>query len=106
MIRNQIIFILSLLLLSSVIYSQNSDSINIILDSKDTIIPSGRNKSLINPKNLELKKLNYWEEYSQRLKNPQPEFEEESLYKPTVSLGVGTLSFFGDIGDTLSLIHI
>ena len=101
MIRNQIIFILSLLLLSSVIYSQNSDSINIILDSKDTIIPSGRNKSLINPKNLELKKLNYWEEYSQRLKNPQPEFEEESLYKPTVSLGVGTLSFFGDIGDTM-----
>ena len=35
------------------------------------------------------------------LKNVESEYEEESLYKPIVSFGIGTLSFFGDIGDTM-----
>ena len=99
--RKQIIAILILLLSSSLLSAQNDDSKDIILDSKDTIISSGNKKSLINPRNLELKKLNYWEEYANKLKKSEPEYEEESLYKPIVSFGVGTLSFFGDIGDTL-----
>ena len=99
--RNHIIVILILLLSSSFFNAQNNDSNNVILDSKDTIISSGKPKSLINPRNLELKKLNYWEEYANKLKKSEPEYEEESLYKPIVSFGVGTLSFFGDIGDTL-----
>ena len=99
--RKHFIVILNLLLLSSLFNAQNNDSTDIILDSKDTIVTSGKGKSLINPRNLELKKLNYWEEYAERLKKPEPEYEEESLYKPTVSFGVGTLSFFGDIGDTV-----
>ena len=96
-----IIVILILLLSSSLLNAQNNDSTNIILDSKDTIISIGKSRSLINPRNLELKKLNYWEEYANKLKNVEPEYEEESLYKPIVSLGIGTLSFFGDIGDTV-----
>jgi hypothetical protein len=99
--RKHIIVILILLLSSSLFNAQNNDSTNIILDSKDTIVSSGKAKSLINPRNLELKKLNYWEEYAKKLKKSEPEYEEESLYKPTVSFGVGTLSFFGDIGDTV-----
>lgn len=99
--RKHIIVILILLLSSSLFNAQNNDSTDIILDSKDTIVSSGKAKSLINPRNLELKKLNYWEEYANKLKKSEPEYEEESLYKPTVSFGVGTLSFFGDIGDTV-----
>jgi hypothetical protein len=99
--RKHIIVILILLLSSSLFNAQNNDSTNIILDSKDTIVSSGKAKSLINPRNLELKKLNYWEEYANKLKKSEPEYEEESLYKPIVSFGVGTLSFFGDIGDTV-----
>ena len=99
--KNHIIVILILLLSSSLFNAQNNDSTNIILDSKDTIVSSGKAKSLINPRNLELKKLNYWEEYANKLKKSEPEYEEESLYKPIVSFGVGTLSFFGDIGDTV-----
>ena len=63
------IIVLILLLLSSLYNAQNNDSTNIILDSKDTIVSSGKAKSLINPTNLELKKLNYWEEYANKLKN-------------------------------------
>lgn len=99
--RKHIIVILILLLSSSLFNAQNNDSTDIILDSKDTIVSSGKAKSLINPRNLELKKLNYWEEYANKLKKSEPEYEEESLYKPIVSFGVGTLSFFGDIGDTV-----
>ena len=99
--RKHIIVILILLLSSSLFNAQNNDSTNIILDSKDTIVSSGKAKSLINPRNLELKKLNYWEEYANKLKKSESEYEEESLYKPIVSFGVGTLSFFGDIGDTV-----
>ena len=99
--RKHIIVILIILLSSSLFNAQNNDSTNIILDSKDTIVSSGKAKSLINPRNLELKKLNYWEEYANKLKKSEPEYEEESLYKPIVSFGVGTLSFFGDIGDTV-----
>ena len=99
--RNHIIVILILLLSCSLFNAQNNDSTNIILNSKDTIVSIGKAKSLINPRNLELKKLNYWEEYANKLKKSEPEYEEESLYKPIVSFGVGTLSFFGDIGDTV-----
>ena len=99
--RSHIIVIQILLLSSSLFNAQNNDSTNIILDSKDTIVSSGKAKSLINPRNLELKKLNYWEEYANKLKKSEPEYEEESLYKPIVSFGIGTLSFFGDIGDTV-----
>ena len=100
--RNHIIVILILLLSSSLFNAQNNDSTNIILDSKDTIVSSGKAKSLINPRNLELKKLNYWEEYASKLKKSEPKYEEESLYKPIVSFGIGTLAFYGDIGDTLN----
>ena len=100
--RKHIIVILILLLSSSLFNAQNNDSTNIILDSKDTIVSSGKAKSLINPRNLELKKLNYWEEYANKLKKPESEYEEESLYKPIVSFGIGTLAFYGDIGDTLN----
>ena len=100
--RNHIIVILILLLSSSLFNAQNNDSTNIILDSKDTIVSSGKAKSLINPRNLELKKLNYWEEYANKLKKSEPEYEEESLYKPIVSFGIGTLAFYGDIGDSLN----
>ena len=99
--RNHIIVILILLLSCSLFNAQNNDSTNIILNSKDTIVSIGKAKSLINPRNLELKKLNYWEEYANKLKKSEPEYEEESLYKPIVSFGIGTLSFFGDIGDTV-----
>lgn len=99
--RNHIIVILILLLSSSLFNAQNDDS-SIILDSKDTIVSSGKVKSLINPRNLELKKLNYWEEYASKLKKSKPEYEEESLYKPIVSFGIGTLAFYGDIGDSLN----
>ena len=67
--RKQILVILNLLLLSSLFNAQNNDSTNVILDSKDTIITSGKGKSLINPRNLELKKLNYWENYAEKLKD-------------------------------------
>ena len=100
--RKHIIVILILLLSSSLFNAQNNDSTNIILDSKDTIVSSGKAKSLINPRNLELKKLNYWEEYANKLKKSESEYEEESLYKPIVSFGIGTLAFYGDIGDTLN----
>jgi hypothetical protein len=100
--RKHIIVILILLLSSSLFNAQNNDSTDIILDSKDTIVSSGKAKSLINPRNLELKKLNYWEEYANKLKKPESEYEEESLYKPIVSFGIGTLAFYGDIGDTLN----
>ncbi len=100
--RKHIIVILILLLSSSLFNAQNNDSNDIILDSKDTIVSSGKAKSLINPRNLELKKLNYWEEYANKLKKSESEYEEESLYKPIVSFGIGTLAFYGDIGDTLN----
>ena len=84
-------------------YTQNTDSSAIILDSQDTIIKAGTDKSLINPTNLELKQKNYWEAYAEKLKKPvQNDPYQESLYKPMISFGLGTLSFFGDVGDTLS----
>ena len=76
--RKHIIVILILLLSSSLFNAQNNDSTNIILDSKDTIVSSGKAKSLINPRNLELKKLNYWEEYANKLKKSESEYEAVS----------------------------
>ena len=89
--------------MNGISYTQNTDSSAIILESQDTIIKAGTNKSLINPRNLELKQKNYWELYAEKLKKPvQDDSYEESLYKPMISLGLGRLSFFGDVGDTMS----
>ena len=100
--RSHIIVILNALLLSSSLLTRKIMIPPILfLIQKIQLFLAGKNKSLINPRNLELKKLNYWEEYANKLKKSEPEYEEESLYKPMISFGIGTLSFFGDIGDTI-----
>ena len=101
MIRKYLLILVALFILNGIYYSQNSDSSAIILDSKDTILRVDDNKSLINPRNLELKQQNYWEAYAEKLRKPEVDTYEESLYKPMISLGIGTLSFFGDVGDTM-----
>ena len=101
MIRKYLLILVALFILNGIYYSQNSDSSAIILDSQDTIIKVDDNKSLINPRNLELKQQNYWEAYAEKLRKPEVDTYEESLYKPMISLGIGTLSFFGDVGDTM-----
>ena len=101
--RKHLLILIALHVLNGISYTQNTDSSAIILDSQDTIIKAGTNKSLINPRNLELKQKNYWELYAEKLKKPvQDDSYEESLYKPMISLGLGRLSFFGDVGDTMS----
>ena len=98
-----LLILIVLFVLNNTYYTQNTDSSAIILDSQDTIIKAGADKSLINPSNLELKQKNYWEAYAEKMKKPdENDPYQESLYKPMISLGVGTLSFYGDVGDTLN----
>ena len=99
--RKHLIVITIILLLCTCFKAQTTDSSAVILDSKDTIILNNNQRSLINPKNLELKQKNYWEEFTKKIKKAENASEEEELYKPIISVGVGTLSFFGDIGDTV-----
>ena len=99
--RKHSLFIVIILFFCSYSYAQIVDSSAVILDSKDTIKINNDSKSLINPKNLELKQKNYWEDYIKKTKKSQSVSNEEELYKPILSVGIGTLSFFGDIGDTV-----
>ena len=99
--RKHLIVITIISLLCTCFKAQTTDSSAVILDSKDTIILNNNQRSLINPRNLELKQKNYWEEFTKKIKKAENASEEEELYKPIISVGVGTLSFFGDIGDTV-----
>ena len=99
--RKHLLFILSILFFCCYSYAQRVDSSAVILDSKDTIKTNNDSRSLINPKNLELKQKNYWEDYIKKTKKSQSVSNEEELYKPMLSIGIGTLSFFGDVGDTV-----
>ena len=100
--RKHLLVIISILFFCSYFQAQTIDSSAVILDSKDTIILINNSKSLINPRNLELKQKNYWEDFAQKAKKDESVSNEEELYKPILSLGIGTLSFFGDIGDTIN----
>ena len=99
--RKHLIVITIISLLCTCFKAQTIDSSAVILDSKDTIILNNNQRSLINPRNLELKQKNYWEEFTKKIKKAENATDEEELYKPIISVGVGTLSFFGDIGDTV-----
>jgi hypothetical protein len=99
--RKHLLLIVATLFFCSYSYAQTIDSTAVILDSKDTIKINNNSRSLINPRNLELKQKNYWEDYAKKTKKSESVSNEEELYKPILSIGVGTLSFFGDIGDTI-----
>ena len=99
--RKHILVFINILFFCSYSYAQTIDSSAVILDSKDTIKLNNNSRSLINPKNLELKQKNYWKDYAKKSKKSQSVSNEEELYKPILSVGVGTLSFFGDLGDTV-----
>ena len=99
--RKHLLVIIGILFFCSHSYAQTIDSTAVILDSKDTIKINNNSRSLINPRNLELKQKNYWEDYAKKTKKSQSVSNEEELYKPMLSIGLGTLSFFGDIGDTV-----
>ena len=99
--RKHLLFIVATLFFCSYSYAQTIDSTAVILDSKDTIKINNNSRSLINPRNLELKQKNYREDYAKKTKKSESVSNEEELYKPILSIGVGTLSFFGDIGDTI-----
>ena len=99
--RKYFLVILSFILFSKCFQGQTVDSSAIILDSKDTIILNNKRRSLINPRNLELKQKKYWENFSKTTNENETDANLEELYKPMLSIGIGTLSFFGDIGDTI-----
>ena len=99
--RKHFLVIVGILFFCSYSYAQTIDSTAVILDSKDTIQINNNSRSLINPRNLELKQKNYWEDYAKKTKNSESVSNEEELYKPILSVGIGTLSIFGDIGDTI-----
>ena len=99
--RKHLLFIFSTLFFCCYSYAQTVDSSAVILDSKDTIKTNNDNRSLINPRNLELKQKNYWEDYIKKTKKSQSVSNEEELYKPILSIGIGPLSFLGDVGDTV-----
>ena len=100
--RKHFLVILSFILFCKSFQGQTVDSSAVILDSKDTIILNNKRRSLINPRNLELKQKKYWENFSKTTNENQTDANLEDLYKPILSIGIGTLSFFGDIGDTIS----
>ena len=81
--------------------SNSSDTSPIILDTKDTIIGNKNSRSLINPKNLEIRQKKYWEDVIDNSNEIEKESNQEKLFKPMVSIGIGSLSFLGDIGDTV-----
>ena len=57
--RRHLLFILITLFFCSYSYAQKVDSSAVILDSKDTIKTKNDSRSLINPRNLEIKQKNY-----------------------------------------------
>jgi len=67
--RKNLLIIVSILFFCCYSYAQTIDSSAVILDSKDTIKINNNNRSLINPRNLELKQKNYWEDYAKKQKN-------------------------------------
>ena len=81
--------------------SNSSDTPPIILDTKDTIIGNKNSRSLINPKNLEIRQKKYWEDVIDNSNEIEQESNQEKLFKPMVSIGIGSLSFLGDIGDSV-----
>ena len=81
--------------------SNSSDTPPIILDTKDTIIGNKNSRSLINPKNLEIRQKKYWEDVIDTSNEIEEESNQEKLFKPMVSIGIGSLSFLGDIGDSV-----
>lgn len=81
--------------------SNSSDTSPIILDTKDTIIGNKNSRSLINPKNLEIRQKKYWEDVIDTSNEIEEESNQEKLFKPMVSIGIGSLSFLGDIGDSV-----
>ncbi|MBL6871852.1 MAG: SPOR domain-containing protein [Flavobacteriales bacterium] len=81
--------------------SNSSDTSPIILDTKDTIIGNKNSRSLINPKNLEIRQKKYWEDVIDTSNKIEEESNQEKLFKPMVSIGIGSLSFLGDIGDSV-----
>lgn len=81
--------------------SNSPDSSLIILDTKDTIIGNKNSRSLINPKNLEIRQKKYWEDVIDTSNEIEEESNQEKLFKPMVSIGIGSLSFLGDIGDSV-----
>ena len=81
--------------------SNSSDTPLIILDTKDTIIGNKNSRSLINPKNLEIRQKKYWEDVIDTSNEIEEESNQEKLFKPMVSIGIGSLSFLGDIGDSV-----
>ena len=81
--------------------SNSSDTPPIILDTKDTIIGNKNSRSLINPKNLEIRQKKYWEDVIDNSNEIEEESNQEKLFKPMVSIGIGSLSFLGDIGDSV-----
>ena len=81
--------------------SNSSDTSPIILDTKDTIIGNKNSRSLINPKNLEIRQKKYWEDVTDTSNEIEEESNQEKLFKPMVSIGIGSLSFLGDIGDSV-----
>ena len=62
--RKHFLVILSFILFYKCFQGQTVDSSAVILDSKDTIILNNKRRSLINPRNLELKQKKYWENFS------------------------------------------
>ena len=66
--RKHLLFIVGILFFCSYSYAQTIDSTAVILDSKDTIKINNNSRSLINPRNLELKQKNYWEDYAKKTK--------------------------------------
>ena len=67
--RKHLIVITIISLLCTCFKAQTTDSSAVILDSKDTIILNNNQRSLINPRNLELKQKNYWEEFTKKTKS-------------------------------------
>ena len=102
MVRKHFLVILSFILFCECFHGQTVDSSTVILDSKDTIILNKKIRSLINPRNLEIKQKKYWENFSKTTNINETDDNLEKLYKPILSIGIGTLSFFGDIGDTIT----
>ena len=80
--RKHLLVIVGILFFCSYSYAQTIDSTAVILDSKDTIKINNNSRSLINPRNLELKQKNYWEDYAKKSKKSESVSNEEELYKP------------------------
>ena len=77
--RKHLLFIVIILFFCSYSYAQIVDSSAVILDSKDTIKINNNSRSLINPRNLELKQKNYWEDYAKKTKKSESNASETKV---------------------------